>query len=727
MDPSAALPQRLRQYEISELVSREGRLRTYRARDPKTQRSVTLKTIPLDLGDRDVAATITQLKNQAQVSSSLRHPGILEVYEYGEDAGMAYLAMEFAEGCLLKPKLRLPIVDAGSAIIQLLESLEYAHRQHVCHLAIHPGCLLLTSKGQLRITDFGTGDSKPGPLAYSSPERLSGASVDARSDIFSVGAWFYELLTGEVAFGDSPEGLKERICHQKERPPSQVKRDVPEVFDSICAAALAKAPGDRYSSPQEFADQVRRGFGAAFGAPPKPVLSNESVVSVFLSTLRGGVRGARSKPPLPVPPAKSEAPGVQNSNTVWSDQALRAVEKQLARYIGPVARVVVKKAAARSKNVDELYQIAAESLESDQERREFLEGHGSNAVALSPSAIPDVSAASEEPTIGQHDPAPVPPMRQVRKVSNPPPAPVVPVPVAPVPMESAERKPKPVAAPKSVSGDADQQVVARLEQLLGKQPESLAGYLAEEPPEVDQVIYGFVSAMEALSTLYASGGKTGGLAPHSVRFDRVGKASIQAAAQTATGLQGATSFGSMGSPRYAAPEMFRETSGAASAAATLPDVYAMGFMFYEILLGRTLFKQTFSGQRSDLDWLRWHTDPKTKAPTLKSLLPSRPSALSDLLQSMMEKDPEARPSDLAEIGSRLRSIAQQSSRTVVARKPAARHDATPAPAAPRTRSWRIAAIIVAALLLAGAVVWETPALHQLVLPAASQPAEAPDR
>ena len=91
---SPGLPERLRQYEISERLSRDGKLRSYLALDTHSQRSVTLKTIRTTAEDRDVAMIVAQFKGQAQVSTHLRHPGILEVYEYGEDAGVAFLAMK---------------------------------------------------------------------------------------------------------------------------------------------------------------------------------------------------------------------------------------------------------------------------------------------------------------------------------------------------------------------------------------------------------------------------------------------------------------------------------------------------------------------------------------------------------------------------------------------------------------------------------------------------------
>jgi serine/threonine protein kinase len=565
-----------------------------------------------------------------------------------------------------------------------------------------------------------------GVLAYSAPERVSGEPVDARSDVFSAGAWFYELLTGQAPFGEPDDGLKDRICHRREVPPSEVNAKIDAVFDSVCARALAKAPAERYSSAREFADQLRRAFAESSGTPPKDLLSNDVVVSIFLSTLRGGVRTSRRTEQSPPPPARHEASEGQSTNTVWSDQTLRTIEKQLARYIGPVARVVVKNATARSKNVEDLYKIVAESLGSDQERRAFLEGHVSDPAVLAP---PVPQPGSEDPTLGNHELArsrsPVEELK-TKHVAQPLPVPSAPVPVASARVESKEAKPKPGADPKPSSAEHDSQVIARLEELLGKQPDSLAGYLAEEPPELDRVIYGFVSVTEALSALYASGGKTGGLAPQSIRFDRLGKASIQSASPS-TNLQGATSFGSMGSPRYAAPEMFKESSAGANAPAC-SDVYALGFMFYEILLGRKLFKATLSGQRSDLEWLRWHSDGKTKAPTLKSLQPSRPAALSDLLQSMMEKEPEKRASDLAEIVARLRAIAQQSSRTVVARKvPAAGDIQTSQKSHSPKKLWIIALTTLVVLLLIGTLVWQVPELRQMISPAHQQPVDGPDQ
>jgi len=707
---SPGLPERLRQYEISERLSRDGKLRSYLALDTHSQRSVTLKTIRTTAEDRDVAMIVAQFKGQAQVSTHLRHPGILEVYEYGEDAGVAFLAMEFVQGCFLKSGLRMPIADAGSAVTQLLEALDYAHRLRVVHLDIQPACLLLTTKGRLRITDFGTSDVKPNVLAYASPERLSGEPADNRSDIFSAGACFYEWLTGTAPFGNSPEGIVERICHEKERPPSQVDSKIPAAFDSICATSLAKRPGDRYASAREFADEIRRAFVSSFGTSPREVLSNETVVSVFLSTLRGESRKGASGQPS-VKPAVAMSPEIEpKPQSHWEDQTLKAVEYQLAPFIGAVAAVVVRNASLRTSNLEDLYRLAAESLDSIKDRQAFLAGRvPAAAVSALPKSAPPVKSKSEQPPLVNRRPEVVPAGNEAVPSKTPP--------AKGQPQKASAKAPAAAAqhAPK---------VAPRADQLSMPHPDSLADYLANEPTEIDDAIGAFLSATEALAALYASNGKSGGLTPASIHFDRTGTASIRAS--TSTSPQGATCFGSMGSPQYAAPEIFAETDSNAGPSLALSDIYALGFMFYEILLGRTLFRQVFASQRTDLDWLRWNTDVKSKAPTLKSLLPNRPTALSDLIQSMMAKEPGERPSDFTQILTRLRLIAQQSNRTMIGRAAPAHKVLTNAPSQkPRNTALKILLIVFALLLLLGVLIWQGPNLVHWLAPLVSPSAEVP--
>ena len=161
----------------------------------------------------------------------------------------------------------------------------------------------------------------------------------------------------------------------------------------------------------------------------------------------------------------------------------------------------------------------------------------------------------------------------------------------------------------------------------------MAGYLGNDPTAVEQVIHPFIASVEALVRLYEGKGKTNGLTPQSIQFDRMGKASIQT--PSATTLQRTMLVGAMGSPRYASPEILADKVSVGDATPAKADIYALGFIFYEILLGRKAFEAAFP-LKTDLDWLRWHADISKKPPSLKSQAEDHPIALSDLLQSMMK-------------------------------------------------------------------------------------------
>jgi serine/threonine protein kinase len=274
----------------------------------------------------------------------------------------------------------------------------------------------------------------------------------------------------------------------------------------------------------------------------------------------------------------------------------------------------------------------------------------------------------------------------------------------PKPEPSPARPPAP-PAPQPEPKPPD--TASRLEELVGKQPNTLAAYLKDSPPQVEEVILPFVATVQALIGLHATGGKKEALSPQGISFDRLGKAAILV--QPVTSSRRTSSAAA--NPRYAAPEMFSEKAGGnADAGMTAAQIYALGVMFYEILLGKRLFAKSFAEQRSELDWMRWHADPESKAPTLKSLLPDYPTALSDLIESMMNKVPEKRPADLDTILTRLRSIAQRANKTVVlskkpaekARRPANDRDLAPAPPKSHVGLWILA---VLAVLAAGGGFW----------------------
>jgi serine/threonine protein kinase len=153
-------PSQIGQYQVVEALPQTGKVRPYRAMDPASQRTVVLKTVEKNPADPEISELISQFKRQVAVSAGLQHPGIVQVYEYREDSGLCFVVLEYVEGCALQPRLRSPIGDAGSCLVQLLTALQYAHTNGVAHLNLAPGSLLLTSKGRLKIADFGGPDRK---------------------------------------------------------------------------------------------------------------------------------------------------------------------------------------------------------------------------------------------------------------------------------------------------------------------------------------------------------------------------------------------------------------------------------------------------------------------------------------------------------------------------------------------------------------------------------------
>jgi serine/threonine protein kinase len=760
MDTALAHPERIAQYEITEKLALMGKVRVYRAFDLVGKRSAVLRTISKDPKDPEVAQVISQFQKQAQASVGLKHPGIVEIYECSEDASVAFIASEIVEGCNLKTPLRVPISDAASLSAQLLDALEYAHSRGVVHSHVMPSNLILTSKGELKLADFGVAYS--GTLStYLSPEQAAGSEVDHRVDIFATGVFFYELLAGAAPFPDSPENFAESVRRDAVKPPSAMNPQVPPVFDRVCAKSMAKLPGDRYTTAEAFRRDIIAAYQSAFGVAPPQLISNETAVSAFLSSLRGDSRRSRSSH---IRSKQESKPPVTLGKSVWDVDTLRTVERRLAAFIGPVARVVVKEAAANTTDLDQLYEIAAESLGSPEERSAFLArrpGTGDNNEARVASQGEDQGRDVESVTatfILPPAPRPAPPKAvaisrerfELKPVTpSKPPAEIIQpkAETSDAPDLRPNVKPEsrlaiaPKAVPKidkppqsSAASQPELDIVARLEDLLGRQPENLAGYLAEKPPQVEQVIHAFVATVESLNRLYAAGGKSNGLTPQNVVFDRLGNASIQVS--SATLVQGTTLGGVAGSPRYSAPEVFADKDVAVDTPVVNADIYSLGFMFYETLLGRTLFRTIFTSQRTDLDWLRWHADLKKKAPSLKSRLPDHPAALSELLESMMEKDAAKRANDLAPILARLRTVSQQSTRTMVSHKTnnpteeasilkSSADQKTSTPSKRHTK--RMVAILTIAVVLGivGLVILQNPDFYRKSTAPASQPAQAP--
>jgi serine/threonine-protein kinase len=371
----------LGKYQITEVIGKGAMGVVYKAFDPNIRRTMAIKVVRLDAGEEGrTLATLARFKNEAQAAGRLSHPGIVGVYDYGEEQGLAYIAMEYIEGNSLREYIsrgtRFGERDTVSIMAQLLEALAYAHEQGVWHRDVKPANLIVMRNGKLKIADFGIAriDSSNlthvgvvmGTPGYMAPEQYTGAPVDWRVDLFSAGVVMYELLTGVKAFTGTVEAVAYKVCYETPAPPSQLKTDpaAPATYDAVVARAMAKDPQQRFQSAAEF----RAALLDAHAAPASATLSEETIITEVIPTMKLEPTNplSSSSPPTPTS-ARTTAPPPG-----WDPALLRQIEGHFARFVGPLAKVLVRRAGRATLDVDQLYQALAEKLDSEGERRAFM-------------------------------------------------------------------------------------------------------------------------------------------------------------------------------------------------------------------------------------------------------------------------------------------------------------------------------------------------------------------
>jgi serine/threonine protein kinase len=240
----------------------------YKAVDPKIGRPVAIKTIRLDqtLGAKQLADLKERSLREAQVAGQLSHPGIVTVYDVVEKGGHLYIAMEFIEGqelsrfctkqTLLNPR------QVATIIGHICHALDYAHKAGVVHRDIKPSNIMLPKDGRPKIMDFGitkmiTSNATQtaamlGTPSYMSPEQIDLEKVDGRSDLFSVGAMFYELLCGQRPFtGATITAILKKIATEAPPALNKINPQIHAKVEAVVSRLLAKDPNDRFQSGAE--------------------------------------------------------------------------------------------------------------------------------------------------------------------------------------------------------------------------------------------------------------------------------------------------------------------------------------------------------------------------------------------------------------------------------------------------------------------------------------------
>jgi serine/threonine protein kinase len=336
-------PARLGKYEIVKELGAGAMGVVYLAYDRAIDHQVAVKTIRKDLLDGATATNaIARFRQEAMAAGRLTHPGIVAVYDYGEDENVAYIVMEFAPGQDLARYAggrSLDLPEIGHLMAQLLDALEYAHQAGVVHRDVKPSNILLADR--LKITDFGiarvassrltqTG-AVMGTPAYMAPEQYSGAEADHRVDLFASGVLLYELLTGQLPFpGESIEQIAYKVCHAEHLPATRVRPALPPTVDPLLARALAKDKRARFATARELSAAIAAGLSGKDFAP-----ASSTAVGSFASAATVAA---------PAPWAAGSPPSRDASNV--TPEAIERVTQTLAKYVGPIAKVMVKKVSA---------------------------------------------------------------------------------------------------------------------------------------------------------------------------------------------------------------------------------------------------------------------------------------------------------------------------------------------------------------------------------------------
>ncbi len=383
-------PERLGKYQITGVLGEGAMGVVYRGFDPDIRRVVALKTIRKMGGESPEAAaqTAARFRNEAQAAGRLMHPGIVGVYDFGDDGRVAYIAMEFVEGQTLSQylaqRVKFSEADVASMATQLLDALAHAHEHGVWHRDVKPSNVIMTKTGRIKIADFGIArtdtsaltmaNSVLGTPMYMAPEQFMGKPIDHRVDVYGAGVVLYQLLAGKAPFIGPHEVLMYKVVNEVPVPPSTLE-GAPHGsrFDEVVAQALAKDPRQRFANASAFRDAVT----AAFGQAVPGTVSRESVFGIPMPADYAPTERIGSPPPTNLQ-AHAHTNTPYNTRTTsappthWDLAVLAEVEAALAKHVGPMAAVMVRRAAKECQDLPSLQARLAEQITSQSAREAFL-------------------------------------------------------------------------------------------------------------------------------------------------------------------------------------------------------------------------------------------------------------------------------------------------------------------------------------------------------------------
>ncbi len=404
-------------YEVVGFLGRGGMGQVYKVRHRILDRLEAMKVLLPDREDDPQLAR--RFEREIRVQANLHHPNIAALRTAIWVDGRLLMIVEFVDGVTLAGKLRggpLPIREGAAYIREVLDGLGYAHAQGVVHRDVKPGNIMITTNGTAKLTDFGIARSMNdtltrsgvavGSLYYMSPEQIKSGAIDGRSDIYSVGVTLYEALLGQRPIqGDSEHAIIAAHLEQLPVPPAEFTSGFPPALSAIVMKALAKDPAARFQTAEEFRVALESvvDLGAGSAAVPAPPAAIDAATLARAEKCLAAALGPVARPlvartargvedaaalllllagQIPAESARQEflrccerqtgettSPRTTNE---WNPEFLEKAQRELARHIGPFARVIVAKASRKVRTPAQLIELLAVEIPGAQERDAFL-------------------------------------------------------------------------------------------------------------------------------------------------------------------------------------------------------------------------------------------------------------------------------------------------------------------------------------------------------------------
>jgi serine/threonine-protein kinase len=323
-------PEKIGKYEIQGILGRGGMGAVYQGFDPLISRAVAIKTIvKSSLDEGELQHLLARFRHEAQVVGRLAHPGIVQIYDYGEDAELAYIVMELVNGKSLHEHLlqhaSYDLREVGEIIRQLLDGLGHAHAAGVVHRDVKPSNIMINRDGGIKVSDFGIAHTEASELTqhgdvlgtphYMAPEQFLGLHIGVPADLYAVGVIAYDLLTGTKPFVGTTATVMQQVLNQRPADPSSLNPKLSPLIDRVLQRALAKKPEERFQSAREFSEAFRQAIDASL-AQGTPAAGPEL-------SLLNAARLIRTDAAAQTPGDGADAPAIAAAGAISLDQSVR--------------------------------------------------------------------------------------------------------------------------------------------------------------------------------------------------------------------------------------------------------------------------------------------------------------------------------------------------------------------------------------------------------------------